>query len=197
MSYPEYKISILILVFNIIMLKLLLIIYTIVCIIDSFIVRNLKKKVLYINALKYASIHSKKLVVLGSPHLDLQTGGVISYVTEKTFGPSYGCGDVCVDIEGCRNCEVTYTGDILDFLKNQDDDECVLFSTGVLEFTDNYDEISKEIKRTCVRNFTDYYSPWNITWYTYGCSSSGCGLFKGIPRRLFLTNPFKLSGEHL
>ena len=178
------------------MYRLYLIIYLILCIIDSFIVRNLKKKALYKNAVDYAYNHSKKLVVVGSPNLDLIEGGLISYITENTFGPSYGCGDVCVDIQGCAKCNVSYTGDILDFLKKQGPDSCVLFSTGVFEFTGNYDDILQEMKRTCVRNFTEYYSPWNLTWYMYGCSSSNqCGLFKGYPKRVFWRNPFDFNGH--
>lgn len=180
--------------------KKTVLVYIIACIIDSFLLRNIKKKTLYRNAVRYASENDLKLVVVGSPSLDLQTGGLISYATEKTLGPSYGCGDVCVDIQGCPKCEVSYTGDVLDFLRKQGDSRCVLFSTGVFEFTDNYEEIAREIKRTCVRNYTDYYSPWNVTWYTYGCSSGSsgegsCGLFRGYPKRFFWTNPFDMSGK--
>jgi hypothetical protein len=181
-------------------IKIVLIVYAVLCVLDSFVLRNLKKKALYRNAVSHAYEHAKKLVVVGSPSLDLVEGGLISFVTEKTFGPSYGCGDVCVDITGCPKCEVSYTGDILDFLRGQDPGSCVLFSTGVLEFTDNYEEIRGEIERTCVRNYTDYYSPWNVTWFTYGCStacstaSGACGLLKGFPRRFFWTNPFDMSG---
>ena len=175
----------------------LLVVYAILCIVDSFILRNLKKKALYRNAVEYTYEHAKKLVVVGSPNLELVDGGLISFVAENTFGPSYGCGDVCVDIQGCPKCDVSYTGDILDFLRQQEPKSCVLFSTGVFEFTNNYEEIRKEVERTCVRNFTDYYSPWNVTWYTYGCStiSGRCGLFRGFPRRFFWTNPFNMSGE--
>lgn len=179
---------------------LLVLSYFSICIIDSFFMRNVKKRILYRNSIRFASENDLKLVVVGSPHLDLQDGGLISYATEKITGPMYGCGDICVDLKGCPKCRVSYTGDVLEFLREQNDSSCVLFSTGVFEFTDNYEEIYKEVKRTCVRNFTDYYSPWNITWYTYGCSpnSSGesvCGLFKGYPSRFFWTNPFNMSGK--
>ena len=96
-------------------LKKMAIIYATACIIDSFILRNIKKKLMYKNAVRYASDANLKLVVVGSPKLDLQTGGLISYATEKTLGPSYGCGDVCVDVQGCPGCDVEYIGDVLDF----------------------------------------------------------------------------------
>ena len=168
---------------------IILIIYLIICVIDSLILRNIKKRVLYRKAFEYAKTNNKVLVVLGSPSLDLSTGGVVSYVTVKIIGSVYGCGDICVDLEGCGTCENSYTGDILEFLSKQDDDSCVLFSTGVLEFTKNYEEIEKQIQRTCVENFTEYYSPWNITWYSYGCNSSKCGLLQALPGRVFWTNP--------
>lgn len=118
------------------------------------------------------------------------TGGVISYVTESTIGPVYGCGDMCVDIQGCPGCNKSYKGDILDYLKTKSPGSCVLFSTGVLEFTEHYDAINREMERTCVADFTDYYSPWNITWYAYGCAANNsCGLLKGMPKRVFWTNP--------
>jgi hypothetical protein len=170
--------------------RILIVLYFVCCCVDSLIVRNVKKKVLYSRAVRYASKMKKELVVLGSPHLDLQTGGVISYITEKTVGAVYGCGDICVDIQGCSKCTSSYQGDILDFLKTKSPKSCVLFSTGVLEFTENFDAIRHQIERTCVANFTEYYSPWNITWYAYGCKSNNvCGLFKGMPRRVFWTNP--------
>ena len=97
--------------------------------------RNVKKKVLFGRAKRCAAEMKKELIVLGSPHLGLRTGGVISYVTEKTIGPTYGCGDVCVDFQGCHKCSKSYTGDILDYLRTKPAKSCVLFSSGVLEFT--------------------------------------------------------------
>lgn len=118
----------------------------------------------------------KELVVLGSPHLDLQTGGVISYITEITVGAIYGCGDTCVDIQGCSKCTNSYKGDILEYLKTRSPKSYVLFSTGVLEFTEKYDAIKLEMDRTCVANYTDYYTAWTVTWYVYGCSANNrCG----------------------
>ena len=170
--------------------KTVIILYFVCCCVDSLIVRNVKKRVLYSRAVRFATQKKKELVVLGSPHLDLQTGGVVSYVAEKTVGAVYGCGDTCVDIQGCSTCFNTFKGDILDYLKTRSPKSCVLFSTGVLEFTEKYDEIKLEIDRTCVANFTDYYSPWNVTWWCYGCSSdNNCGLFKGMPRRVFWKTP--------
>lgn len=167
-------------------------VYIICCFFDSFIIRNIKKQVLFSRAKQCALRMKKELVVVGSPKLDLQTGGVISYLTEKTIGPVYGCGDTCVDIQGCSGCETSYTGDILDYLKTRQAKSCVLFSTGVLEFTNRFQQIKKEIERTCVANFSDYYSPWNLTWFLYGCSANNhCGLLRGKPRRIFWNDPFK------
>lgn len=170
--------------------KTVIILYLVCCCVDSLIVRNVKKRVLYSRAVRCASQEKKELVVLGSPHLDIQTGGVVSYATEKTVGVGYGCGNTCVDIQGCSTCPNSYRGDILDYLKTRSAKSCVLFSTGVLEFTEKYDEIKLEIDRTCIANYTDYYSPWNISWYVYGCSSNNsCGLFMGMPRRVFWRTP--------
>jgi len=77
-------------------IKKIVILYFILCLLDSIIVRNLKKKILFSRAVKLASSMNKELVVLGSPHLGLVDGGVISFVTEKTIGPVYGCGDTHV-----------------------------------------------------------------------------------------------------
>ncbi|CAM9144075.1 unnamed protein product, partial [Ectocarpus sp. 8 AP-2014] len=127
--------------------KILLVLYLVCCCVDSLIVRNVKKKVLHSRAMRCASRTKKELVVLGSPHLDLQTGGVISYITEKTVGAVYGCGDTCVDIQGCSKCPKSYKGDILEYLKTRSPKSCVLFSTGVLEFTEKFDAIKQEIER--------------------------------------------------
>ena len=163
--------------------------YLFICAVDSLVLRNIKKKILYKKAVRYSTENKKKLVVLGAPTLGLSEGGVVSYMTQKTIGNVYGCGDICVDLLGCGSCRESYSGDILDFLKGQDDNSCVLFSTGVLEFTENYSEIEKHINRTCVENFTDFYSPWNITWFSYGCGNSKCGLLEALPNRVFWTNP--------
>lgn len=168
-----------------------IIIYFILCFVDSFFIRNLKKYLLYKKAFSKAKKQNKKLVVVGSPHLSMGTGGVVGYVTEKIIGPIYGCGDVCVDLIGCLKCPESITGDILNYLRSQEDNSCVLFSTGVFEFVPNYKEIKKEIDRTCIENYTDYYSPWNITWYVYGCNSSKCGLFVNSPNRVFWLESFK------
>ena len=178
--------------------KTIFLVYMVCCCVDSLIVRNVKKKVLFSRAVRCSSRMKKELVVLGSPHLDLRTGGVISYVTESTIGTLYGCGDTCVDMQGCRGCPTSYKGDILEYLKTKSSDSCVLFSTGVLEFTENYDAIKHEIERTCVANFTDFYSPWNLSWYSYGCAANNsCGLFKGMPKRVFWSNPFKSATKKL
>lgn len=150
-------------------LKLVIFAYLVCCCVDSLIVRNIKKKVLYSRAKRCAENNKVELVVVGSPHLDLRTGGVISYMTERTIGPVYGCGDTCVDIAGCSSCCNSYTGDVLEYLKTKRPKSCVLFSSGVLEFTENYPDINREIERTCIANFTDYYTPWNVTWFVYGC----------------------------
>ena len=179
-------------------LTILLFVYIVCCCVDSLIVRNVKKKVLFERAKRCAAEMKKELVVLGSPHLGLRTGGVISYATEKTIGPTYGCGDVCVDFQGCHKCSKSYTGDILDYLRTKPAKSCVLFSSGVLEFTSSFTQIKEEIERMCVANFTDYYSAWNLSFYVYRCDANNkCGLFKGMPRRVFWRNPFASSSQLL
>ena len=167
------------------------IIYFVLCFIDSFIIRNIKKHFLYKKAVEKAKTENKKLIVVGSPHLSLSSGGVVGYITEKIIGPTYGCGDICIDLIGCSGCPESITGDILEYLKTQKDKSCVLFSSGVFEFVPNYEEIEIEIERTCIENYTDYYSPWNITWFVYGCNSDKCGLFTSGPNNIFWEKYFK------
>ena len=64
-------------------------------------------------------LKNKKRVVLGSPHLDLRTGGVVSYISQRTTGAMYGCGDMCVDIHVCPMCTWSYTDDIFNHLKTK------------------------------------------------------------------------------
>lgn len=68
---------------------------------------------------KHAFMLNKELVVLGSPHLDLRTGGVVSYISQRTTGAMYGCGDMCVDIHVCPMCTWSYTDDIFNHLKTK------------------------------------------------------------------------------
>lgn len=102
--------------------------------------------------------------MLGSPHVDIAAGDVISYVTEKMVVVGYGCGDTCVDMLSCSGYSWSYKGDIIDYLKTRGPKSCVLSSTGVLEFTEKYDEIAQEIERSCVEIFTDYYSRLLASW---------------------------------
>lgn len=130
-------------------LKIVIVVYIVCCCVDSLIVRNIKKKVLYSRAKRCAENNKVELVVVGSPNLDFRTGGVISNITEKTIGPVYGCGDCCVDFAGCSSCSKSYTGDVLEYLKTKSPKSCVLFSSGVLEFTESFPDIKSEIERTC------------------------------------------------
>ena len=114
-------------------MNLIIIVGIITClflIYESWIKRK-KQNTLYNEANKLSKIKNKKLLVIGNPG---------ESNTNYFFG-QYGCGDICVDLNGCICDKYNNTIIIKDKLENVTKDfetnSVVIFESEVLEYIDN------------------------------------------------------------
>lgn len=91
---------------------------------------------------------NKPLLVIGSP----DNGGFNSI-----FGRSYECGDLCIDLVGCKKCEHSIKGDALNVLKKIPSNSHVIYESCTLEYIHDYDIsiLIEEIKRVSGGNYVN------------------------------------------
>lgn len=94
---------------------------------------------LYILAHKKADKLNRKLIVIGNPTASWKN---------KLWGPSYGCGDLCIDLAGCEcddnQSERTQQLEVMQKLSNFPSDSIVIFESGTKHIVSGLD---KEMKR--------------------------------------------------
>ena len=93
---------------------------------------------LYKEAKNKSIKEKKRLLVLGSP--TSATGKFI-----KLFTKTYGCGDICIDMNCCLNCENTLCDKVEDVLDKFQSNKYIIFESGLLEVVDN-DKLNYIIK---------------------------------------------------
>ncbi|MBU1535360.1 hypothetical protein KKF84_08560 [Myxococcota bacterium] len=96
--------------------------------------------ILYEKARARALSEGRTLVVIGNP-----TGGFVNKHVQV-----YGCGDVCIDIAGCRPCGMearVLKADALEALKTIPDNSAVVFESEVFEYVDSMDMVVRELDR--------------------------------------------------
>jgi hypothetical protein len=67
---------------------------------------------------------NKMLIVVGSP---------LRGLASQILGPSYGCGDLCVDANGCPTCATYLSGPVVDLLSRFADNSAVVYAADVIE----------------------------------------------------------------
>lgn len=115
-------------------MNLIIIIIIITCLIliyESWIKRKNQNES-YNEANKLSKIKNKKLLVIGNPG---------ESNTNYFFG-KYGCGDICVDLNGCicdkySNNTIIIKDKLENVTKNFETDSVVIFETEVLEYVDD------------------------------------------------------------
>lgn len=141
---------------------LIIIIILLILIINHFITINNKTLKLYDQAKLKAIQQNKKLMVLGSP--TSSSGQYFKYITKL-----YGCGDVCIDMNCCKNCEKTICAKVEDILHKFPSNKYIVFEAGLLEVVDknklNY--IIKQLYRIAGSKENIYASHYiqNNKWY--------------------------------
>ena len=81
---------------------------------------------IYAMAARRAGATGKPLVVVGAPRA--------KHTLNAYFGCGYGCGDLCVDINGAPGCPAEAEMPIQEWLAQQPDDSAVIFESEVLMF---------------------------------------------------------------
>jgi len=112
--------------------------------------------VLYERARERARREKRTLVVIGNP-----TGGFVNKVV-----PVYGCGDVCIDIAGCRPCgreTRVLKMDAIVALRKLPADSAVVFESEVLEYVGNMRQAVAEIDRITGGDHTRIFSVHSIS----------------------------------
>ena len=113
----------------IIIILLLIIIYNSLLLIYYKNIEILKKN-LYNIAKHRSIILNKPLLVIGAPN-NLE---------------SYGCGDICIDLNGCPKCHASIKNKFEDEIKNYHSNSYIIYECGVLEVVDD-PSIIKEMYR--------------------------------------------------
>lgn len=126
---------------------------------------NTKAIDLYEQAKQRAKQENKKILVLGSPYS--ASGKIIT-----TFTKTYGCGDICIDMNGCGSCENQITDKAENVLHKFGSNEYVIFESGLLEVVDDkeLDYIVNEMYRIAGSEkniFGRHYIQNNKIFYRY------------------------------
>ena len=108
-----------------------------------------------------ASALGRRLVVIGDPDAGMHT----------RLMRAYGCGDVCVDLNGCPRCPVTVVADITKKpIPNIADDSAVVFVSCVFEYIAELDAALREVSRIAgspENLFVVTVQPWTLTARLY------------------------------
>jgi len=123
---------------------------------------NMQSVKLYEEAWTKAKRENKQLMVLGSPYTT--SGKMITLFTR-----TYGCGDICIDMNGCGSCENTINDKIENVLHIFNPYGYVIFESGLLEVIDekNLKYVVSELYRIAGTNdniFGRHYIQ-NHRWY--------------------------------
>ena len=112
-------------------------------------------------AAERAAALGRRLVVIGDPDAGMHT----------RLMRAYGCGDVCVDLNGCPKCPVTVVADITKGpIADIEDNSAVVFVSCVLEYVKNLDAALREIARiggSSDNVFIVTVQPWTLTARLY------------------------------
>ena len=103
----------------------------------------------------------RRLVVVGDPDAGFHT----------RFMRAYGCGDVCVDANGCPKCPLTVIADITNGpTSGIEDDSGVVFVSCVLEYVEDLEGALRELSRIAgspENLFIVNVQPWTATAWLY------------------------------
>lgn len=112
----------------------------------------------YARAQRLAASTGKPLIVIGAPRR-----GFINVAVAD-----YGCGDLCIDLEGCAGCERAVTGRAEDVLPFLPDDSAVVFVSCTLEYVDDVELVWSELQRIAGRELVVVtVEPWSLTAYFF------------------------------
>ena len=127
---------------------------------DTFTRRRWQRQAGYRKAEARARETGKPFVVVGAPRAGWATRIV----------PTYGCGDLCIDMNGCPSCQVARRVDITDMAEFEDD-SAVLFVSCVMEYVLDPAKAAQELQRVAGKDLFVFRLPsWttaHITWNSH------------------------------
>ena len=127
--------------------------------------QNNKAIILYNKAKNKSESQNKKLMVLGSPN---SLSGRFIQIFTKT----YGCGDICIDMNGCIGCKNSVAEKVEDVLHKYEENSCIIFESGLLEVVDKdkLEYIINQIYRIAGKKeniYARHYIQKNKPYYKY------------------------------
>ncbi|MBL9105116.1 MAG: hypothetical protein JNL82_29490 [Myxococcales bacterium] len=112
-------------------------------------------------AARRASQLGRPLIVVGDPDAGMHTG----------IKRAYGCGDMCIDKNGCPLCTVTKVADLTKGpIDGIADDSAVVFVSCVLEYVADPEAALRELRRIAGSPdnlFLVFVEPWTLTAALY------------------------------
>ena len=128
---------------------------------SAAMVRYRERTAAFRAAIERAAATERHLVVIGDPDAGFHT----------RLARAYGCGDVCVDLNGCPKCPVTVVADITAGpIAQFQPDSAVVFVSCVLEYVKDLDAALAEIARiagSADNVFIVTVQPWTFTARLY------------------------------
>ncbi len=124
------------------------------------LIRFRERSLAFRTAAERADALGRRLIVIGDPDAGFHT----------RLMRAYGCGDVCVDMNGCPRCPVTVVADITKKIPGVDDDSAVVFISCVLEYVVDLNAALTEILRIAGSHdniFLVFVQPWTLTARLY------------------------------
>ena len=124
------------------------------------LIRFRERSLAFKTAAERADALGRRLIVIGDPDAGFHT----------RLMRAYGCGDVCVDMNGCPRCPVTVVADITKKVPGVDDDSAVVFISCVLEYVADLHAALAEILRIAGSHdniFLVFVQPWTLTARLY------------------------------
>ena len=124
------------------------------------LIRFRERSLAFRTAAERADALGRRLIVIGDPDAGFHT----------RLMRAYGCGDVCVDMNGCPRCPVTVVADITKKVPGVDDDSAVVFISCVLEYVADLNAALAEILRIAGSHdniFLVFVQPWTLTARLY------------------------------
>jgi hypothetical protein len=125
------------------------------------LIRFRERRAAFELAVQRAAALDRRLVVIGDPDAGMHT----------RLMRAYGCGDVCVDMNGCPKCPMTIVADITKGpIPDVPDNSAVVFVSCVLEYVTDIDAALREIARiagSADNVFVVTVQPWTLTARLY------------------------------
>ena len=125
----------------------------------ALVTRRGNRKRLYALARARADATGKPLIVVGAPG-----GGIIN----RFVGQDYGCGDVCIDLVGCKGCDGSVSAPIERYLPTLKDGSAVIYVSAVLEYVRPIKKVISELRRVSGGDlYVVTVEPWTLTSFFY------------------------------